>query len=95
LHYRRAKLDGEYALIVSGGVLSGDQLGFLQMDKRYVVPKAEFTIQPRGKASVFWFGNAVTRAGMTVKATFQFRQQMLKGILTPVGVERYEAWKKA
>ena len=90
----RAKLQGNYAMVVSGGVLSGDQLGFLQLQLRDIVTKDEVTITPVGKASVLWFGNAVTRAGMTVKATFQIGSRSLKGILTPAALERYEAWKK-
>jgi len=90
----RANLDRDFAIIISGGMVIGDQLGFTQPDDRIVVRRNQFTIIQEGKASWLKFGNAVTKAGMTVKARFQIDDVELKGILSPTALSRYEDWKR-
>ncbi len=90
----RAKLQGRYVLIISGGVLVQDQLAFAQVADRLVVPAKEFVIEPQGKASLLWWGTAVTRGGMTVKARFTFHDRHTAGVLSPTCLARYEAWKR-
>jgi DNA-directed RNA polymerase subunit RPC12/RpoP len=90
----RAKLDGDFAIAISGGMVIGAQLGFTQPDDRIVVRRSQFVIVQEGKASWLKFGTAVTKAGMTVKARFQIGDMVLKGILSPTALSRYEEWKK-